>query len=199
MLGTSRRFHIFAVMLIIFPASIDSEVHSVESYGICSVITDVDDFTDEITHGLFCVPDLNVNTTVLMSLDERMRRVSKDMVAILCNEETQHRIMMKGNLDVRAYYSGEFPIDVRYRFDKGNIYEELWTNVDWWGGAATDDTEIVARFVAELASVKDTLVFGVKETIVRLDLADTDSASALVDYNSRCNQSFAREGGQEVE
>ena len=183
-LGLHKRLQIL-IVLVLFPISVYAEVKDVESYGICEVFTDIDDFTDEMKHGLICVPDYSIKPAELMSLDKRMSRVSQDMVIVLCNEEVQHRIMMRPNLDSRSYYDGANPINVRYRFDKGDIYEESWITKN--GGAITDDVEIVTGFVEELSHIEGTLVFEVKDALVRIDFTDTASADAIADYRNRCD------------
>ena len=167
---------------LIVSASAGAEIKDLGSYGICAVFTDIDEFSDITTHAFICGSKVKINEDDLSDVNERIDNISGELIAILCQESEQVLLF-----SIPYMLFGDSG-DVRYRFDKGEVYEESWTfREEGSGETYTEDPEVISNFLHKMSGVESTFVFDFRGEIYKLDFSETDVSTATSDYVDRCS------------
>lgn len=155
--------------------SLHGEVESYEQHGKCIYYTDVDDFTDDVSHGLACFEDKD---NIAMG----------DMLKFECYEGGLSFVLLF-NYHTRTMDDPEGVLPVRYRFDKGAVYSGDWMFID--GKVASLDTApLLEAFLAE----PDLLVFEIDGEKGRIDLSESDTRVAAQRYIDLCPEALNSSG-----
>ena len=187
MIGLMRIKAIFTILvLLVVSAYVGAEIKDLESYGICVAFTDIDEFTDEIIHALICGSKVKIDPTKLSDFSKTIDDLSGEMVLASCKGADQ---VVGFAIPFTFFGDNEDSGNVRYRFDKGEVYEESWSlpEEEGSGTAHTDDPNTVSNFLEKMANIELSFVFELRDKIYKLDFSETDVSGATSDYVDRCS------------
>ena len=153
-------------------------------YGACSVISGVDQFTDEIVqHVMFCG----------IEADESLRGAQGSVVVTCWDDQMAATLMPARGTRIRDR------IEMRYRADKTDEqHDEGGWQATSGGGAITFDAETIEQLLVTLADTTDEFLFQImgvqvfsglvsKEYSHTVKLTDTDTKDAVFDLRARCS------------
>ena len=142
-----------------------AELSNEEVFGTCSVVTEIDEFTDEVTHILACWEGQRM--LVAACFEDGRRRVGFSRGASHFKEQGDR-------------------LRVRYRFDKGEVFDQNWIALSS-DLAVSEQPQDVAYFVQELHGA-DTVAFEIDGERERITLSEANTVGAINELIERCRE-----------
>ena len=159
-------------VLLLASASLGfSQEDEMTMFGSCAVVTNTDDFTDEVTsHTLACADNDGGHGVGAVCYTDSGRSVVQAVMFIVPG----------------VYLQDGAKVTLKYRFDQTEAFIGRATALNNNGVLITKSQ--YEDFLSGLAGSEETFVFQLNDDTRRLDLSETDGEGAVAEFTSRCQE-----------
>ena len=165
-----KRVLVGIVLLALIQSSVFAEeIINSTGFGVCEVMSLVDEFTDDVSyHLLMCGGQNFIALACFPNKDDYLNPAWTTAVKI-----------------AGQYYTEYANVPVRVRFDRRDAFSDLWI-ADHANRVITYNIPSALGFLDDLKASENTILISLEREVRGIDITNTDGPGAVEEINRRC-------------